>query len=73
MLHNYERGNMVQYGENPQIFRVDNSPFPIGLVVDAEYRVKSDDFLIFIMWPDLNKPQALLQKDCRKRGLKVIN
>jgi hypothetical protein len=50
-----------------------NNPSSIGLVVDVEYRVKSNDFLIFIMWSDANKPQALFQEDCFKRGLRVLS
>jgi hypothetical protein len=74
MLRDFERGDMVQYfdlahGGIP--FGVDN---PVtGLIVDVEYHVKPDDFLIFIMWPDAGRPQALFQKDCHHRGLKVLD
>lgn len=62
----YEKGNMVQYHPGG------NNPSSIGLVVDVGYRVKPDDFLIFIMWTDTARPQALFQKDCNSRGLKVL-
>ena len=60
----YEKGNIVQYN-HPHVR-------PHGLIVNVEYSVKSDDFLIFIMWPDGTRPQALFQKDCHARGLRVI-
>ena len=66
-MRDYEKGNMVQYHPGG------NNPSSIGLVVDVEYRVKSNDFLIFIMWSDANKPQALFQEDCFKRGLRVLS
>ena len=74
MLRDFERGDMVQYfdlahGGIP--FRKDNPT--TGLIVDVEYHVKPDDFLIFIMWPDASRPQALFQKDCHQRGLKVLD
>lgn len=66
MLRDYEKGDVVQYGAT---YFNHNPP---GLVVDVEYRVKPDDFLIFIMWPEAGRPQALFQKDCHNRGLKVL-
>lgn len=74
MLHNFEKGDVVQYfdlahGGIP--FQRDNHR--TGLVVDVEYHVKSDDFLIFIMWPEADRPQALFQKDCHNRGLKAVD
>ncbi len=73
MLHNFEKGDAVQY------FDLAHGGIPyrevphVGLVVDVEYHVKSDDFLIFIMWPHHNRPQALFQKDCHNRGLRVLD
>ena len=70
-MRDYEKGDMVQYSTFPQSSLW--APRETGLVVDVEYHVKSDDFLIFIMWPDAQRPQALFQKDCFKRGLKVLD
>ena len=67
-VRDYERGDVVQYFDLPQ-WRNPGT----GLVVDVEYHVKSDDFLIFIMWPDAGRPQALFQKDCHNRGLRVLD
>ena len=57
---------MVQYfdlAHGGMPFQRDNPR--TGLVVDVEYHVKPDDFLIFIMWPEADRPQALFQKDCQ--------
>jgi len=76
MLHNFERGDAVQYfilddkGEERPAGQVHPGT---GLVVDVEYHVKSDDFLIFILWPFGGRPQALFQKDCHSRGLRVLD
>ncbi len=74
MLRDFERGDMVQYGPSMDEWLNNEAPPDIaGLVVNVEYNVKSDDFLIFIMWPDAGRPQALFQKDCHNRGLKVLD
>jgi hypothetical protein len=78
MLRDYEKGDMVRYAQasakhNGPSFNQRRHHFRPGLVVDAEYHVKSNDFLIFIMWPDAQSPQALFQKDCHNRGLEVIS
>ncbi len=75
MLRDFERGDAVQYfdlahGGLP--FQKDNYS-KVGLVVDVEYHVKSDDFLVFILWPWDGRPQALFQKDCHNRGLRVLD
>ena len=64
-MRDYEVGDMVQYN-HPQTR-------PIGLVIDVEYRIKSDDFLVYIMWPEGTRPQALFQKDCHYRGLRIVD
>ena len=74
MPRDFEMGDVVQYfdlvhGGIP--FQKDNPR--TGLVVDIEYHVKPDDFLIFIMWPEGTRPQALFQKDCHNRGLKALD
>ncbi len=65
MLRDFEKGDLVQYN-NPQVRA-------IGLVLNAKYCVKPDDFLIFIMWPDTGTTQALLQNDCHTRGLRILD
>tara|TARA_Y100001970_G_scaffold293453_1_gene440319 strand:+ start:4260 stop:4463 length:204 start_codon:yes stop_codon:yes gene_type:complete len=67
MLRDYEKGDVVRYGPTY------TDHHRLGLVVDVEYHVKPDDFLIFIMWPAADRPQALFQKDCHNRGLKVLD
>lgn len=63
----YQKGDVVHYAG---ILTKDETT--TGLIVDVEYHVKPDDFLIFIMWPDAGRPQALFQKDCYHRGLEVL-
>lgn len=75
---NYERGNMVQYTGQytglPAMLKKDRCrSFPVGLVVDVEYLTKPDDFLVYIMWPNAEKPQALFQRACIERGLRILN
>ncbi len=67
MLRDYEKGDVVQYGPT---YTDHHRP---GLVVDVKYHVKTNDFLVYIMWPDATRPQALFQKDCHNRGLRIEN
>jgi len=71
MLRDYEKGDVVEYSTFPKSSLW--APREAGLVVDVEYKVKSDDFLVYIMWPNGLRPQALFQKDCHKRGLRIVN
>lgn len=68
MLRDFEKGDMVRYTDRP------STPHngKIGLIVDVQYHVKPDDFLVFIMWDDASKPQALFQCDCHRRELQVL-
>ncbi len=68
MLRDYEKGDVVRY--DSRMMHPDLRP---GLIVDVEYHVKSDDFLVYIMWSDTARPQALFQKDCHNRGLRIVN
>jgi hypothetical protein len=68
----YEKGDIVEYARHLAAVNISN-PFPVGLVVDVEYLTKSDDFLVHIMWSDADRPQALYQKDCHNRGLRIMN
>ena len=73
-MFNYEKGDVVKYGSSMGEWLNNLSASgPVGLIVDVEYHVKPDDFLIFIMWSDANRPQALFQKDCHDRGLRVLD
>ena len=71
-MRDFVKGDAVQY------FDLAHGGIPyrdaphVGLVVDVEYHVKSGDYLIFIMWPYQDRPQALFQKDCHNRGLKAL-
>ena len=67
-MFDYEVGQVVHYAS-----RIDGTVNKTGLIVQIEYQVKADDFLVYIMWDDTSRPQALYQHDCHERNLRMLN